>query len=422
MPLGVFVALAMGPGFSSAQDSPDQAVKDAPEQDTRPITVVERQAERRQKLGIEVGVIRLYPELGARIAYDSNVYAAPVGAGDAVTTLHGGLAAHYDTANASIRLSSELRRSFYKRFSSEDATQWRAGLSGSANLPANLKLAAGLSHARQVEPRTSSGAPVAAGGPARYKVTSADSELKWQGARLSLALGGNAAWYRYADISSGGVLADQRLRDFDYLAARMRLDYDLDGDRLLFAEIERHWGNYRLPELGTGANRDTRGWQASVGMSSSITPLLRGRASVGFLHETFRLPSAKPVSSVAFNASLDWLASPITTLHLDASRRLENSASNDAAGYLSTHLLLRADHELTRETLIDLGVTFDSADFRSIDRNDKVYGVELGARRQLTRGLSAGLRTGYRWRKSAGAQRGFDYDQVTATLNLNYDF
>ncbi|MET0251905.1 MAG: outer membrane beta-barrel protein [Novosphingobium sp.] len=384
--------------------------------------MLERQAGRDLEQGVELGGILVLPVVTARATYDSNVFAAPDGQDDAIGTLAASVAGVIDGSVVNGRLNADISRSFYSRFESEGSTQGGASAQGTVQLPSDFQVTSLLSYEHRIEPRTSSGAPILAGRPVRYDAGIADVDLSWQGPLLRATIGGRVARFDYDGSGLGSTSFDRRVRDYTYTEVRGRLDYAIDSERQVFVTIDRHAGNYRLPDPGTGLNRDSDGWKAVAGLLSTITPLLRGWVSVGVLHESSDSAVVRPVTTLALNAALDFLATPLTTVHLDASRRLENSASLDASGYIASHLLMRVDHEFSPNTLADIGLTYDGADFRTTDRNDRLIGVEAGVRHQWTAALSTQLRGTYQNRSSDGSDRVFDFDRATASISVSHQF
>ncbi|MET0373553.1 MAG: outer membrane beta-barrel protein [Rhizorhabdus sp.] len=405
-----------------AQTATVAAAPDPAERDDIALTVQERQTLRDRTFGTTIGAVHVQPSASVDLAYNSNVFAAPIASGDAILTARVAITGDFELRRHSGGVNAEIERDTYARLSSEDATQARVAARDTIKLPSDIELSARASFGALVEPRSSTGAPVGAGRPVRYNVVDGAVDVSRRGGRFVVALGAQYSAYDYHDtIGAGGAVVDQEIRDFHYAEVRGRVGYDLGGPQV-FVAADRHASSYRRPQPGTGFDRDTQGWQATLGLSSEITTLLRGTLSAGYLHEHFDLDTAATVSALAFNAALDWLPTPITTLHFGASRRLENGASIDASGYLASRLNLRGDHELTRNLLLDLGASYENAAFRSIDRDDDLLAITGGARLQAVGGLSFRLNGTYQQRRSRGAARGFDFNQTVASGGVTYRF
>ena len=387
--------------------------------ETTPVGVIDRKLARDEQLGLSYGGLLILPAVSIGVAPTTNVFATPHGRSDVIGTAKASIDAKLDTGSSQLHAGAQVDRLQYARFDSQSATEWQVTGDGKIDPADNLEIAVKSVIGRHVEPRTSSAAPTLTYSPSLYVENDNQGDVAWRGARITIGAGATYSRYSYGAITGPGISFSQRSRDYHYTEVRGRIGYDL-GERQIFIAANRHWGNYDLRDPATGLNRDTDGWQVTAGLSSAITPVIKGSIGVGYLHEQFKVPSVKPISTIAFQAALDWYVTMITTAHIEASRRLENSSAFDSQGYLSTRGSIRVDHEFARELLLNLGIDYEHAAFRTIDRADNNLDLTFGGDYQFDRRLSFLLQGRYSLRTSNGPERSFDFNQSSLSLLAKY--
>lgn len=203
---------------------------------------------------------------------------------------------------------------------------------------------------RTAERRGENGAPLSFGQPSLYTVQGQSLELRGEFAPFVMALTGG-----HADISYSGI----RIADGTTLSQDFRNTRDLSaGVRVAVTPTDRSAIGFS-GEYSHARNRQSARSSDSVKLAALAaidTGMVRFEAEVGHLRKSFDNPVFRDFSGLTYSGTVEWYATPLLTVGVDARRRLENSG-NAAVGVVETRsLAAHADYELLRNLLLRITV------------------------------------------------------------------
>ena len=129
-----------------------------------------------------------------------------------------------------------------------------------------------------------------------------------------------------------------------------------------FVEVGVDTRKHDLQFDRNGNQRDSQALTPKVGSTFEITRKLTGEASVGYLMRQYRGPgAARLCASLAFDASLIWEATGLTTATLTATSRADESVVAGWSGALRRDVGVQVDHALRRWLIwtVKAGYGFD---------------------------------------------------------------
>jgi hypothetical protein len=237
--------------------------------------------------------------------------------------------------------------------------------------------------------------------------------------RLSVEIGGLVSYANYQDAQTpAGAPLDQDFRDSSIYQTHIELGYGVPAGPVLFVAVTGEARRFRV--AAPPITRDAETVEVLAGIRSDITPLLRGRAGLGYLYANFRDPTIKSRGALALNVRLDYLLSQLTTITLSARRGLQNVASATAPAALLTEARLGVDHELLRNLILSASAGYQHADYISSDGAVRRFTTDGGARYLVNRRMRVDFDLGYRRRTGSALLSDRNFSEFRAALGLAY--
>lgn len=224
----------------------------------------------------------------------------------------------------------------------------------------------------------------------------------------------------YEDARLGGGRAlDQDQRDLDTTEVSVRAAYERGTTTSVFAEVIYNDRAFEtVPQ--TAIRRDSQGFEALAGLSLDLTNLVRGYVAGGYFSQEFERGDSADVDGGSLSVDLDWFATPILTIGLEADRGFSDVGVVEANAAVSTAVGLRADYEFRRHIVFDARARTEHSEFRGIDREDERRTFGVGALYRLSRGVGVTARYSFADQDSSGRDRGerFSVNQVTFGVRI----
>lgn len=234
--------------------------------------------------------------------------------------------------------------------------------------------------------------------------------------------------YRAVNYSGGVFVGDVEFesgfRDFDTLSGTARFTYALSAGQGVYlqgkarkTDFERRENDLEL--LGfTDADFSSEDLSFQIGYKKEITRLLELDVSAGYITQNYESSAFENINSFAFNASLLWDPTRLTTVRLRGGRTLDTSNDPLLTGLLRTTASVTVSHELRRNMVLDGNVRF--SDFTSVDGDlgGQQFGTYASLRYYLNRNWSLRFRGEYLDRDAIS----FSGKQTRATVGLRYNF
>ncbi|MDX2233259.1 MAG: outer membrane beta-barrel protein [Hyphomonadaceae bacterium] len=369
--------------------------------------------------GLRLGAFVVRPELGVDVASDSNIFYQPANEqDDLVTVLRPRVAAETDWSRHSLRGEIGLDDVRHQDSDSEDHTDVFAAGEARLDVRRGATLTVGGRQERLTERRSAPDSPGNAAKPLRLEVRSAfvAGVYEFNRARVGLRVDRENLNYKDAPLVGGGV-ADQDQRDHTTTTATARLEYGLSPDTALVAQVAANTREYDLKPPRAAFDRDSEGVSYLVGVNTDLTRLLRGEIIAGYLSQDYDDPALETAEGLALEARLEYFATPLTTVTVEARRRVDETLTTGASAFVSTDVEARVDHELRRNILLTAGLGTVNRAFQGIARDDDVVAGDFGARFLLNRRMELGARWRYERQTSSGPVSDPDYDVNRFTVS-----
>ena len=115
----------------------------------------------------------------------------------------------------------------------------------------------------------------------------------------------------------------------------------------------------------TGLNRDSSGERLDAGLDIEVTRLVHSEIFAGYLTQKYNAP-LKDVSGFDYGLALDWYITTLVTLHVNASRVLNDTILSGASTSDDQHIGASADYELLRDLIVQAAIGHTVSTFHGI--------------------------------------------------------
>ncbi|ADM09344.1 hypothetical protein PB2503_06392 [Parvularcula bermudensis HTCC2503] len=422
----------------------------------RNVSVAERDRPGYEAPGVPVGAYVLKPRLDLGVGYSSNVFALSdvddedaqsfEDEGDAFTFVRASAEAESIWSRHYVALGGYVEASQFFEFDDRSTVDAGVYSRGQLDIAETLALYAGLSFDKLNESRRNNTGSALFEEPVEYTQSEGVVGARWETGRLASRLRFSAVEYDFddaqliiAELPASSTDFDQDFRDRLRTAVLGEAAYALSPDLAAYVSIEANQVDF--DRTVDGVTRDSAGIEVNAGVDFDLTDLLRGRIGAGYFEQDFDSERFADLSGASVNAALEWFPSQLTTVTLAASRGADESAVSTAGGFVRTEAVLRVDHELRRNVLLNafVGVGEDTyednlVDFsgdpvldengqpieQSFDRLAAGFGAEVF----FTRYVSSALDYSYESQSvdvdvfSGGFDTDYDIHQVLWTVSL----
>lgn len=383
------------------------------------VSVMERPRPAYDAKGIPLGAFRMFPALTLGLRTTDNVFDTENGAASDV----------FGEVAPQIRIASEWSQHALELFAranilrygdntSENVADWSVGANGKLDVRRTTAATASVWTGKLHERRSSQNSPGNIGEPVTFDQFHAEGGLAIEPNHLRLFVGIGYDRYDFdATPLVGGGFLNNRDRDRDELRLRARISLEVSEGYLAFVEAIRDHRSFDTAIDRTGVNRDSDGSILNAGLEFRMAEVLHGEAFVGYLDRQFGAP-LQDVSGLNYGASLKWLATPLTTVSLNASRAFDDTIVAGSTVISNKTLGIAIDHELRRNVIIQAGVTHIDGDFVGSPRNDTDIEAHIGATYLIDSNLRATAGYEHRERDSNAAGAGYSEDTVNVGLHF----
>lgn len=368
--------------------------------------------------GIRAGAFMVYPEASVTGTYNDNVFAADVGKeSDFITTLAASVSVESGWSRHALNLNAGLSQKFYDDNTGDDRFSWNIGGDGRVDITRDTSVSAGLSYTQTHEDRDFPDAVANAAEPTEYSVFQADISLDHRFNRVTTRVGAGYADYDYDDVPlvGGGVLT-QDDRDYERFSQFVQLGYDVSPDTNVYIRGTLNQRKYDQQPPVVATDRDSDGYSVVGGAEFRVTNLVRGGVYAGYQEQSYDDPTLPEISGLSYGADLDWAATPLTTVRLEAAATIEETTTVGASGYMAQSVGLGVDHELTRDVIVGARASFGNNDYEGVGRSDDIIRAGVGVDYLINRNFSVGLAYDYTDRNSNVPGLDFDRNEVGLTL------
>ncbi|HSI39144.1 MAG TPA: outer membrane beta-barrel protein [Xanthobacteraceae bacterium] len=394
------------------------ATRDAVSVDPSLAGVRERVHPEYTPLGARLGSFIFYPDLIARVAYDSNITA--VGTNEKADTyflIAPSFKLQSDWVRHALTVDGFLESASYVNYSNADYTNYGIGSSGRLDITPDSTLTGFARYLR--------GHQLPGEGPTEDEIESplgfdrTTAGVRWdnQFNRIQTALSFDFLDNQY-DSWLDGAPTDQGYRNGQTYTTTGRIAYEISPMTSVFTSAAYEWSDFE------NSLYDGDEITARVGLNFEPSRLLRGQVYVGYIDWTSDSGYLDDISHFNFGADLAWFATPLLTVTFSADQNVE--ASNQAGGssILVNEAGVRFDYEFRRNVIFAGWFNYNHQDYEDYPRTDEkfIYGTSINY--LINRYARAGVE--YRYTDFTSNYNGIDgvedYTRsvVLGTLRLAY--
>ena len=370
-----------------------------------------------------VGNFSFFPALTADIGYNSNVYVQQRGSDDAFGDLRAAAALNSNWGRHALSVEGFVNERAYTKYDTDSGLTYRVRGKGVYEVTTGLKINARVNQERSFARRTGTGEFLRTRKPVRFDLTSLQLGAVQDLNHFTMKLDGLIARYDYHNAETPeGEFLSQQYRDSTNYTFGGEVDWRPGAGPALFVNLIEDIRRYRVPFF---FDRDTNSTEILGGVSSEITPLLRGRIGAGYLRVDFKDPAVRSRGAVTFDADLDYLVTELTTVKLTARRYLQNVASPRAPAGFGTEATLGVDHELLRNLILSTAISYRKTSYLEIDTNSSSFGISGNALWLIGPKLRANLSAEYVNRRGridglGTVLNGGSFSQLTTSVGLTF--
>jgi hypothetical protein len=413
-------ALAMVMGVGALNTAPAEA-REAPGFDRgQNVSVQDRARPDYEPVGVQWGAVALRPRLGVSVAVEDNVFFTQTNErDDVVTTLNAEVQASTTWSRNAARLTVGLTDKRYTDFDSENRTDEYVNGEVRLDVFGESAIAIGGSHANLGEARFSPDTPGTAAKPGDYDVTEGYvlGTATFARTRLSARVSQRSFSYKPVALIGGGF-EDAPDRDRDETALTLKAEYAVSPRTAAFVEAAIENRDYKRRPPQTAVNRDNDVTRVLVGVNFDIASLARGEIAIGQLDQSFDQAGLSGASGLAVSAKAEWFPQALTTVTVNAARRVEETNIGPAASFTLTEAGARIDHELLQNVILSAQASAGQRDFEGLARKDDLAFAGVSARYLVNRTVELGAGWFLDRQESKGAARDRDYDANRIVLSV----
>lgn len=383
------------------------------------IGVMDRSRPDYQAIGIQAGGFTIFPKVTMTGTYDDNVFAVPNGTGDFIFDVAPEIAIQSNWSRNSLSAYARLDQDAYARFSSQDTTQYDAGIAGKLQFGDASYMNGGLDYGHFALPRSISNNFGASSNPISYDYTALNDEVVGQFTRIRLSLRVDDQDFKYQNgETNGGALVFLGNESHNDVILTGKAEYAVSPDTAVYVDVQGNHRGYDLAPPVVPFTLTSNGYEVNAGANFDLTHLIRGEFELGYLTQTYVSPLFKPVQGLAGKAQIEWFPTQLTTVTFVASRQIGASQVVNSAGFIGSSVSARVDHELLRNLILSGNVSAGYDENIGIDRNDTLVGAGLSAKWLITRHIGVTFAYVYADQKSVGTAAGPTFVDNRGTVSL----
>lgn len=370
--------------------------------------------------GVQNGAFLLYPELTLGLEFTDNVFGTSANEeSDTVAIFNPAM--RFNTTWSRHAISGDVSATRREHFDFSDESVWNytGGLGGQLDINREANINVGARYSSLTEPRTSAGAAGQAAEPIEYDSWTSFIGAERAAGRVKLQGRFDYSTFDYEDAPLfGGGIADQDFRDREVYILSARSDVAMSPDTALFSRLRYNQREYDLAPPSVAILRDSEGYTFDVGADFDIRGVARGVVGIGYTEQDYDSAALPNIDGLSLEGLVEWFPTQLTTVTVNASRTVEDSAVAGSGGFFATTAGLNVDHELRRNVIVSAGFSLSEDDYSGIDRTDERLNITAGVTYFLNR--TAGIRASYNYldQDSSGAAGNQDYTKNVIGLSL----
>ncbi|MDA0967545.1 MAG: outer membrane beta-barrel protein [Proteobacteria bacterium] len=372
--------------------------------------------------GVTVGSFNLRPELTVEEQFNDNIFSTENNEEeDFITVIKPGLSLKSDWSRHSLNTYANANIGLYNDNDSENYEDFAIGLNGRLDVLRETFITAGVDYKDRHENRGSPDNNINSIHPTEYDEFTSNIGIYRGVRKVSVRLNGEFKNLDFDDgVTSSGANIDNDNRDRDQYRTSIRVGYEFMQDYEAFI---RAVYDSRFYDDTTTLNRNSDGYEISVGSSVNITGTIRGDIYLGYMQQEYDDASLNKIGGIDYGAELFWNATPLTQVQAGIERVVEETSLANLSGYISTAYNVSVEHELRRNILLGANAAFITNDYESSsinEREDDFFVAVTEAKYLMNRNLDLKLNYTYQNRHSNIVNQ--DYTKNIITFGANVAF
>lgn len=335
---------------------------------------------------VRVGAFIVDSSLSIGVGATDNVFAASGDSAaepeesDTIFDVTADANARTDWSNHEVALRGRLGRSEYSDLSDESFTELDVAASGRLDVSRQVYLAAEVTHRDTVQPRANYANGSQLDSPIEFSRSGIQLSANYRNQRVQW---NNILRLTQVDFDDGLFrnttnVFEQDFRDNEDLNLTSRLSYAISPNVAVFAQGSAHQTEYDETQTvidpitlaATERSRDSEGYVVAGGVNFETSNLMRGDIAVGLFSEDKDDEAFEDVDGLSVDGRLEWFPTQLTTVELNAGRRVVDNGIIESPSTLQTTLGAKVDHEFSRQVVGSVYGTLTEDDFQEINRTD----------------------------------------------------
>lgn|GEM_PF-2201491 len=389
----------------------------------RGVTVQDRARSDFDPLGVRLGAFRLAAAADLGLGWDDNLFGTRNNrVSDWFSTLGADASLFSDWTTHQVGVTGRIERRSYFSETEQDWTDYAIAAVGRYDVTPNTSVEARVNRAQE-HLETSSFDVQGAGirRPVPYALTEVNGAVTTRLNRIGALAIANWRSYRFEDVDSGPAATpggtppgDLSRNDFDSAIAALGLTYEIGPGR--FVNLIGRFQDITYKD-STQRGRDSQTWEGLVGFTYDFDGVWAFRAAVGYRERSYDDARLRNLSGPAFEGTVTWQPTQLTTVSASARRSIEESIRANAVSFTRTQGQLRVDHEYLRNVILSAEVGADRREYEQPDERATDGFVVVSARWLINRNLS--LIASYQHVRRLDATQGFEeFDRNLFQLRL----
>jgi len=342
-------------------------------------TVLERARPDHDPLGVRVGSFLIFPSMDVGGQFNSNIFNTESNRkADLIWIASPSLRLNSTWSNHMLNVFARGNFGFYTSNSRENYQDFAVGVESRVDIQRDTKVLFDVSAARSHEER---GSPEDANGrfPSVYYAYKSDMRFRHRFNRVTVELGALMDFHDFAGVEgASGRTIDQDDRDRLRWEGAVRLGYFFNPRSEVFVRGAYSAVRYPRSPDRNGFDRNSSGFAVLGGLNYRITSTLFGELALGYREQHYEDRRLPPARGPAFNGSLTWLMTPLTTVQVSGARAIEETILSNASSYFATSGQVEITHELLRNVILQARFSIQNFSYTGISRNDTYYRPGVG--------------------------------------------
>lgn len=384
----------------------------------RPETVKTRARPSFDPLGVRFASFKFFPKLTINEQYNDNIFASENNEiSDFITFIKPQLIVKSDWNNHALTFRSAANIEQHFDNESENSEDFSFSGNGRIDILRKSRLTAGAGYARDHRRRSS---PDDEDGLERtiFHETNVFSFYEHDLEPFTFKTGITFNQKDFDDVQASSGIINNDDRDRDRITGELQINYEFLPEYSAFIRGAINQRNYDNLSDDLLLDRSSSGYEINIGSQLYGSGVLYGDFFIGFKEQNYDDPRLKTINGISGGGSLTWLPSGLTTVNLTSSRLIRETTVNTASGVFESKAKLDIDHELLRNLLLNLNVSYTHDDFVGIGREDKYLGVGFSANYLMNRNVNFALQ--YKFNNRSSSNPGSDFNRNILSLGVKF--